>query len=471
MEHSKINILIISILFSIVLFCLLATSAHGQWASTYGGVFYDSVFSIQQTQDGGYIALGETYSFGAGDYDILVMKLDSAGAVTWQKAYGGSSRESAHSIGQTTDGGYILAGGTHSFGTGERDAWILKLDSAGAVTWQKTYGGSSSEFAYSIQQTSDGGYILAGGTNSFGAGTWAIWVLKLDAIGSVDWQKIYNGTAGQKWANSIQQTEDKGFIIGGVNEPSVGINGSNGDAFILKLDSSGSSGSCPFEGVSTAVVSDTTVTGVDTTVVPVDTAVTGVDTTATVSDGTASASQWCPLTEDAQRLKVGLTQKKKGEGAIVSGEGLLSCPDKCQQEYNQGLTVTLYADPSDLSTFLGWKPASLGCVGTDPCTVTMDKKKSVKAIFRGPNKLKVVTTLKKGATGAVTSGDGLINCPGDCEELYILNAPVTVTATAGDGSTFVKWTGRPCKDEATNVCTFNMDKNITIKAIFQINPE
>ncbi len=101
----------------------------------------------------------------------------------------------------------------------------------------------------------------------------------------------------------------------------------------------------------------------------------------------------------------------------------------------------------------------------------MDKRKSVKAIFQGPNKLKVVTTFKKGAAGTVTSGDGLINCPTDCEELYILNAPVTVTATAGDGSSFVKWTGRPCKDILTNECTFTMDKNATVKAIFQVNPE
>jgi hypothetical protein len=120
---------------------------------------------------------------------------------------------------------------------------------------------------------------------------------------------------------------------------------------------------------------------------------------------------------------------------------------------------------------MGWKPSSLACEGTDPCHVTMDKKKSVKAVFQGPNKLKVVTTLKQGATGTVTSGDGLINCPGDCDEQYILNAPVTLTATAEDGSTFVKWTGRPCKDELTNVCTFSMDKNATVKAIFQPNPE
>ena len=100
----------------------------------------------------------------------------------------------------------------------------------------------------------------------------------------------------------------------------------------------------------------------------------------------------------------------------------------------------------------------------------MDKKKSVKAIFQGPNKLKVVTTLKNGAAGTVTSGDTLINCPGDCEELYTLNAPVTLTATAASDSIFVKWTGKPCKDESTNVCTFEMNKNATVKAIFEPTP-
>jgi hypothetical protein len=217
-------------------------------------------------------------------------------------------------------------------------------------------------------------------------------------------------------------------------------------------------------------VSDTTVTGVDTTAVPVDTAVTGVITTATVNDSSASASQWCPLTDDAQRLKVGTTRKKKGEGTVVSAEGLIACPDTCQQDYNTGLAVTLYANPATLSTFIGWKPASLGCDGTDPCQVTMDKKKSVKAIFQGPNKLKVVTTFKNNATGAVTSGDTFINCPGDCEELYILDAPVTLTANAGADSMFVKWTGKPCKDESTNVCTFEMNKNATVKAIFVPSP-
>jgi hypothetical protein len=100
----------------------------------------------------------------------------------------------------------------------------------------------------------------------------------------------------------------------------------------------------------------------------------------------------------------------------------------------------------------------------------MDEKISIKAIFQGPNKLKVVTTFKNGGAGTVTSGDALINCPADCEELYILNAPVTLTANEGVGSTFVMWTGKPCKDQQTNVCTFTMEKNATVKAIFEPTP-
>jgi hypothetical protein len=458
MKHSKTGFFTITILFAGLFFTLSVISAHCQWASTYGGAGKDYLEAIQQTSDGGYIVAGFTYSFGPGDADAWVLKLDSAGTVAWQKTYGGMVNEYARSIHQTADGGYIVAGNTHSFGAGDADAWVLKLDSAGAVTWQKTYGGAGGDYANSIQQTSDGGYIVAGN------GSRSAWLIKLDASGAITWEKVYKGAADQKWAGPIQQTQDGGYIVGGGDYTSAG---DSTDIFILKLSSTGSIGSCSFEGVSSAVVSDTTVTGVDTTVVPVDTAVTGVDSSATVSDTSVPASRWCPLTEDAQGLNVGTTRKKKGEGSIISGEGLISCPGICKQEYNNGLTVTLYADPSDLSTFLGWKPTPSGCETTNPvCQVTMDEKKSVKAVFQGPNKLKVVTTLKNGATGTVLSGDALINCPGDCEELYILNAPVTLTANAGVGSTFVKWTGKPCKDETTNVCTFTMEKNATVKAIF-----
>ena len=100
----------------------------------------------------------------------------------------------------------------------------------------------------------------------------------------------------------------------------------------------------------------------------------------------------------------------------------------------------------------------------------MDEKKSVKAIFQGPNRLKVLTTFKKGATGTVTSSDTFVNCPDDCEEIYILDSPVTLTANEGTDSKFTGWTGKPCKDETTNSCTFTMDKNVTVKATFEPTP-
>ena len=185
-----------------------------------------------------------------------------------------------------------------------------------------------------------------------------------------------------------------------------------------------------------------------------------------VTDRTASATQWCPLSGDLQRLTVGFTRKQKGDGTIASEEGFISCPGICKADYGEGVIITLFPNPDPLSTFLGWKPSSLGCPGTDPCQVTMDKDRSVKAVFQGPSRLKVVTTSKHSATGTVTSSDTLIDCPGDCDESYKLNTEVTLTANPESDSRFVKWTGNPCKSEATNQCTFPMDKNYTVKAIF-----
>ena len=315
---------------------------------------------------------------------------------------------------QTTDEGYILAGGTYSFGGGNGDVWLVKINSRGDVTWQKTFGGKNHESANFVQQTSDGGYVVAGNTLSFGGGDYDLWV--------------------------------------------------------LKIDSTGSAGSCPFEGTSTATGSNTDVTPATTTVTPGTSSVTGVNATIVPVEPDVTSTEVCPLIDKPLALKVGATRKRQGEGTITSRDGLIDCPEACQAAYNPGAMVTLTATPSVLSTFVGWKPASPGCEGTDPCQVTMDKKKSVKAVFQGPNKLKVVTTFKNEATGTVTSGDALITCPGTCEQSYILDAPVTLTANAGPDSTFVKWTGNPCKDEPTNVCTFEMNKNVTVKAIFEPIP-
>ena len=209
-----------------------------EWQHTYGGTGFEGASSIQQTEDGGYIVAGRTNSFGAGGSDAWVLKLDSSGAVEWQSTYGGTGSDATNSIQQTSDGGYIVAAYTYSFGAGNDDAWILKLDSSGAVEWQYTYGGAGYDSARSIRQTSDGGYIAAGFTDSFGAGDCDLWVLKLDSTGNLDWQHMY-GDANEDYANSIQQTDDGGYIVAGETDSfNVDPNGDS-EIWVLKLDSTG----------------------------------------------------------------------------------------------------------------------------------------------------------------------------------------------------------------------------------------
>ncbi|MFC1955746.1 hypothetical protein ACFLWZ_04360 [Chloroflexota bacterium] len=205
------------------------------WSRSYGGSSDDHAYSVQQTTDGGYIVAGSTNSFGAGVSDYWVLKLASNGNVQWQKTYGGRSGDSAHTIQQTVDEGYIMAGFTTSFGAGKSDYWVLKLSPNGSVDWQKTYGGSGWDYAYSIQQTTDGGYIVAGSTGSFGAGKSDYWILKLASNGNAQWQKTYGGS-GEDSAYYIQQTTEGGYIVAG-STGSFGAGSS--DYWVLKLDSNG----------------------------------------------------------------------------------------------------------------------------------------------------------------------------------------------------------------------------------------
>ncbi|HHT9125130.1 MAG TPA: BACON domain-containing protein [Candidatus Brocadiia bacterium] len=225
------------------LFCILFSvfpvfitrSSYSQWDVTYGGNSHDSANSIQQTHDGGYVVAGWTNSFGAGDYDFLVLGLTSNGDVQWQKTYGGGSSDYTNSIQQTDDDGYIVAGETRSFGAGSEDFWVLKLNADGDVLWQNTYGGSYSDNAPSVQQTRDGGYILAGYTRSFGAGNADFWVLKLASNGDIQWQKTY-GKSSDDVVNSIRQTSDGGYIMAGFTN-SFGAAGYN--FWVLKLYANG----------------------------------------------------------------------------------------------------------------------------------------------------------------------------------------------------------------------------------------
>jgi len=215
----------------------LSSDGDVEWQRTYGGSGSDSASSIQQTQDGGYIVLGETSSFGAGYNDIWILKLSSDGDVEWQRTYGGSGSDSASTIQQTQDGGYVVVGEIESREEDQtvRDTWILKLSSDGEIEWQKTYGGHKSYFVSFIQQRDDGGYIVAGNTSSSGAGETDIWFLKLTSDGEIEWQKTYGGNKSDS-VSSIQQTGDGGYIVLG-DTSSFSVEGS--DCWILKLSSGG----------------------------------------------------------------------------------------------------------------------------------------------------------------------------------------------------------------------------------------
>ncbi|OHB90731.1 MAG: hypothetical protein A3C38_07825 [Planctomycetes bacterium RIFCSPHIGHO2_02_FULL_50_42] len=250
----------------------LRADASVEWQKTYGGVNKDEAKSIQQTDDGGYIVAGWTRSFGAGESDFWVLKLAFDGTVEWQKTYGGNDFESAGSIQQTKERGYIVAGGTSSSGAGESDFWVLKLSADGTVEWQKTYGGDRYDKAHSIQQTGDGGYIAAGVTRSFGAGDENLWVLKLEPDGTVEWQKSYGGA---EWdaAESVQQTGDGGYVVAG-KTASFNRYSKTIDLWVLKLSPDGSI--CP----SCNFVMDTSASGTDSNA-------TILQTNATVRDSNA----------------------------------------------------------------------------------------------------------------------------------------------------------------------------------------
>jgi hypothetical protein len=220
-----------------------------------GGTSYDEAFAMHLTTDGGYIMVGRTFSNNGdvkgnhGDWDCWVVKVDATGNLVWQKCLGGTGYDEANAVQQTADGGYIVVGETWSKGgdvsglRGEQDIWVVKLDAAGNLVWQKCLGGSYWDWAYAVQQTTNGGYIVAGFTNSNDGdisgnhGYWDFWMVKLDAAGGLVWQKCLGGTAADE-AHAVQQTADGGYIVAGRSLSSDGdVAGRHGelDYWLVKL--------------------------------------------------------------------------------------------------------------------------------------------------------------------------------------------------------------------------------------------
>ncbi|MBI4691570.1 MAG: carboxypeptidase regulatory-like domain-containing protein [Nitrospirae bacterium] len=211
------------------------SSGNTSWTKTFGGSNSDSGYSVQQTSDGGYVIVGYTYSYGAGSADVYLIKTDSSGNTIWTKTFGGGRYDYGWSVQQTSDGGYIIAGGTDSYGAGNYDVYLIKTDSSGNTTWTKTFGDSYSDYGYSVQQTSDGGYVIIGYTYSYGAGYSDVYLIKTDSNGNATWTKTFGGGDWDS-AYSVQQTSDGGYIIAGIT---YSYGAGSADVYLIKTDSSG----------------------------------------------------------------------------------------------------------------------------------------------------------------------------------------------------------------------------------------
>ncbi|MCF7809999.1 T9SS type A sorting domain-containing protein [bacterium] len=185
------------------------------WSRTFGGSELDVCKSIIQTVDGGYALAGLTQSFGAGGYDMWLVKTNADGDSLWSRTFGGSELDVCKSIIQTVDGGYALAGYTESFGAGGRDMWLVKTDADGDSLWSRTFGGRDSESCHSILQTGDEGFTLAGCTESFGSGEYDMWLVKTDNAGDSLWSSTYGGDEREDCFSVIQTTDD-GYTLAGM---------------------------------------------------------------------------------------------------------------------------------------------------------------------------------------------------------------------------------------------------------------
>ncbi len=214
--------------------------SQSQLCVTGGGASNDQAHAIVQAGDGGYVTAGHTSSFGAGLNDIYVIKTNTVGTIMWTQTVGGAGNDYGRAVIKTFDGGYAIAGTTSSFGAGGDDVYLVKLDAMGNVQWNKTYGGTGSDQGWDLVQTLDSGFCIAGQTASFGASPNDFYVVRTDASGNLIWDKKVGAASLADIAYSITNTSDGGFAIAGTAYTWTGsASTSSNDFYIVKLDGSG----------------------------------------------------------------------------------------------------------------------------------------------------------------------------------------------------------------------------------------
>jgi len=215
---------------------LPATGPSPYFCKAIGGPASEGGNSLIQTSDGGYAIAGAITSFGAGSGDVYVVKLDANGNLQWTKTIGGENEDVGTSLIQTSDGGYAIAGYTKSFGAGGLDVYVVKLDANGNLQWTKTIGGENNDWGLSLILTSDGGYAIAGSAFSLGARGWDVYVVKLDAKGNLQWTKTIGAKNKELSIPSLIQTSDGGYAIAGHTES---FGAGEADVYVVKLDKNG----------------------------------------------------------------------------------------------------------------------------------------------------------------------------------------------------------------------------------------
>ncbi len=222
---------------TLLLIASLAQRAQSQtliWETNFGGMLNEMGNSCQVLPDSCIIILGSTYSYGSGLSDIYLAKTDALGTLLWSKQYGGDSTDFGYDVQTTTDGGFIIVGSTTS-GLASQQVYLVKTDSAGTIEWEKKFGGTGKEDGKTVRQTYDGGYIIAGSTNSIGNGYNDMYLIKTDPLGNLEWEQAYGGAGGES-GSAARQTSDSGFVL-------IGSTGSFGTGYssiyVVRTNSAG----------------------------------------------------------------------------------------------------------------------------------------------------------------------------------------------------------------------------------------
>lgn len=236
MNFSRIKLRTLLLLISLFILTGIAGAQDSLWSASYGGTYNESCRASVRLSNGDYLLLGSTFSYGAGDYDIYLVKTDSTGTKLWEKTYGGVEADHGYDIQTTYDGGFIIVGSTSSSGAGKRDIYLIKTSSDGTSLWTKTYGGVENEEGMSVRETNDSGFIVFGTTGSYGAGGTDFYLVRTDSLGDSTWTKTYGGTSGEAGRAVREVSYDSGFVM-------IGNTGSYGSGYssfyLVRTDKSG----------------------------------------------------------------------------------------------------------------------------------------------------------------------------------------------------------------------------------------